>query len=69
MKTTKITIQKKIYKFNKTYVVGDKVRIRFTPSVIETCTVKSPATILGGDKCVVYLKELKEPCPIENVIY
>jgi hypothetical protein len=62
-------IQQKVNKFNRTYNVGEKIKIRFTPTVIETCTLKSPATVVGGLKAVIYLKELKEPIPIERVIY
>lgn len=60
--------RQKVNKFNRTYNLGDKVRVRFTPSVIEVCTVKAPATLLGG-KGVITLKELPGSYPIDKVIY
>lgn len=59
---------KKVNQFNRTYNIGDKVKIRFTPSVITECTVKAPATMLG-DRGVVWLKEINCFHSIEYVVY
>ena len=69
---TKTTLNKemaKVNQFNRTYDIGDKVKIRFTPSVIEECTVKSPASILGGHSGVVWLKEVASCYSIDSVVY
>lgn len=61
-------MQQKINKFNRTYKIGDTVRVRFTPTVIESCTLKAPATIVG-DKGVVYFKEIELSVSIDRIIY
>lgn len=63
------SLQREVNKFNKTYNVGDKVKIRFTPTVIEECTVKAPASILGGHSAVVWLKEVESCYSMKNVVW
>ena len=59
----------KVNKFNRTYKVGDKVKIRFTPSVIEECTVRAPASMLGSNNGVVWIKEVASCYSIDKVVY
>lgn len=58
-----------VAKFNRTYKIGDTVRVRFTPSYITNCTVKTLASVMANSHGEFRIKEIPNTIKIKDVIY
>lgn len=65
---TQRELELEVENFNLKHKVGDKVLLKNDAGEVNTVTVKSPATILGGHTAVGWFKEISGCYLLERVI-
>jgi len=55
---TQAQLESQVYAFNKTYDIGDRLKIERDNGEIDIVTVKAPASIVGGHSAVGWFNEI-----------
>lgn len=66
---TEAQLSMMVYNFNKTFSVGDRIKVKMDNGEIKQCTIKSPATLLSGHTPVIWLNEISGCYLLERAIY
>lgn len=60
---------KEVEKFNSTYKVGDKIKVRQDDGSILEWTTRHEATVMGGHSAVIWVEEHRSAYAAERVVY
>ncbi len=65
---SKAQLESQVHAFNKTYYVGDRLKVKMDDDSIKVVTVRSPATILGGHSAVGWFEEISGCYLLDRVL-
>lgn len=64
---TQAQLESQVHSFNKTYQIGDRVKLEMDNGDIKMVTVRMPATVLSGHSAVGWFKEISGCYSLDRV--
>lgn len=64
---TEAQLESQVHSFNKSILVGGRVKLEMPNGEIKVVTVKSPATVLGGHSAVGWFNEISGCYSLDKV--